>query len=318
MVMRSLLSQQSTVNRYIIMNYPILKKILVRLTRALSFVLVKMALVVKLIGRNLIHRIVAIKNPILWLVVLTSLLLTGCVEYDTGVNFNHSNSGEIVQHIKLGERLTSFSADSVSEWLHSIERRASQLEGKSQRISGSEIIVKIPFSNAQELQDKFNDFLNSRGNEKAEGVQQSSESAPPKIESNLLIDQNNLILLVRNRLIYDLDLRSLTFIPSRGKVLSDTESVLDLKFSLNTPWGAKNIEDNETAIPPQKKGRELVWQMKPGQLNHVEVVFWLPNPLGIGSLLIILFIWGGIYLRYTFMPDPRVHFKSSTKVPVTD
>ncbi|QOV22735.1 DUF3153 domain-containing protein [Anabaenopsis elenkinii] len=294
------------------MNYPILKKILVKLTRALSFVLVKMALVVKLIARNFIHRIFVIKNPILWLVVLTSLLLTGCVEYDAGVNFNHSNSGEIVQHIKLGERLTSFSADSVSEWLSSIERRANQLEGKSQLISASEIIVKIPFSNAQELQEKFNDFFNSRGNEKAEGVQKSSESAPPKIESNLLIDQNNLILLVRNRLIYDLDLRSLTFIPSRGKVISDTESILDLKFTLNTPWGAKMIEDNETAIPPQKKGRELVWQMKPGQLNHVEVVFWLPNPLGIGGLLIILLIWGGIYLRYTFMPDPRIQFKSSS------
>lgn len=300
------------------MNHPILNKIFVRLTRALSFVLVKMALVVKLIGRNLIHRIFAIKNPILWLVVLTSLLLTGCVEYDAGVNFNHSNSGEIVQHIKLGERLTSFSPDSVSEWLHSIERRASQLDGKSQRISASEIIVKIPFSNGQELQEKFNDFFNSRGNEKAEGVQQSWESAPPKIESNLLIDQNNFLLLVRNRLIYDLDLRSLSLIAGRGSVLSDTESILELNFSLNTPWGARNIEQNETAIPPQKKGRELVWQIPPGQVTHIEVVFWLPNPLGIGGLLIILFIWGGIYVRYSFMPDPRVQFTSSTKVPVTE
>ncbi len=296
------------------MNNSSLKKILVRLTKALGFILIKIAFLVKLIGRNLISRIFAIKNPILWLVVLTSLLLTGCVEYDAGVNFNHSNSGEIVQHIKLGERLTSFSADSVSDWLSSIERRANQLEGKSRRISASEIIVKIPFSNAQELQEKFNDFFNSRGNEKAQGVQKSSESVPPKIESNLLIDQNNLILLVRNRLIYDLDLRSLTFIPSRGKVISDTESILDLKFTLNTPWGAKNIEDNETAIPPQKKGRELVWQMKPGQRNHVEVVFWLPNPLGIGSLLIVLLICGGIYLRYTFMPDPKLKFKSSTDI----
>ena len=296
------------------MNNSSLKKILVRLTKALGFILIKIAFLVKLIGRNLISRIFAIKNPILWLVVLTSLLLTGCVEYDAGVNFNHSNSGEIVQHIKLGERLTSFSADSVSDWLSSIERRANQLEGKSRRISASEIIVKIPFSNAQELQEKFNDFFNSRGNEKAQGVQKSSESVPPKIQSNLLIDQNNLILLVRNRLIYDLDLRSLTFIPSRGKVISDTESILDLKFTLNTPWGAKNIEDNETAIPPQKKGRELVWQMKPGQRNHVEVVFWLPNPLGIGSLLIVLLICGGIYLRYTFMPDPKLKFKSSTDI----
>ncbi len=296
------------------MNYSIFRKILVRFIRALSFVLIKMALLIKLIGRNLIRRIFPLKNPILWLVLLSSLLLTGCVKYDAGVTFNNANNGEIVQHIKLGERLTSFSGDYVYEWLHSIERRTRQLGGKTQRISPEEIIVKIPFSNGQELQEKFNDFFNSRTNQKSEALQKASASELPKIESNLLINQNNFVLLVRNRLIYDLDLRSLSLIASRGNVLSDTGSILDLEFSLKTPWGAKNIQQTETAIQPQKKGQQLVWQLKPGELNHIEVVFWLPSPLGIGGLLIILFIWGGIYLRYTFMPDPRVQFAPDPKV----
>ena len=300
------------------MNYSIFRKILVRFTKALSFVLIKVALFIKLISRNLIRRIFPLKNPILWLVLLSSLLLTGCVEYDAGVTFNNSNRGEIVQHIKLGERLTSFSGDYVYEWLHSIERRARQLEGKTQRISPEEIIVKIPFSNGQELQEKFNDFFNSRTNQKADAVQKASESELPKIESNLLINQNNFVLFVRNRLIYDLDLRSLSLIASRGNVLSDTGSILDLEFSLKTPWGARNIQRTETAIQPQKKGQQLVWQIKPGQLNHIEVVFWLPSPLGIGGLLIILFIWGGIYLRYNFMPDPTVQFAPDTKVAATE
>lgn len=300
------------------MNYSIFRKILLKFIRALSFVFIKIRLFIKLMSRNLIHRIFPIKNPMLWLVLLSSLLLTGCVDYDAGVKFNNSNSGEIVQHIKLGERLTSFSGDSVYEWLHSIERRARQLEGKTQRISPEEIIVKIPFSNGQELQEKFNDFFNSRTNQKAEAVEKAPESAAPKIESNLLIDQNNFVLLVKNRLIYDLDLRSLSLIASRGNVLSDTESILNLKFSLKTPWGARNMQQTETAISPQKQGKQLVWQLKPGELNHIEVVFWLPNPLGIGGLLIILFIWGGIYLRYTFMPDPRVQFAPDTKVAATE
>ncbi|QKQ72815.1 DUF3153 domain-containing protein [Nostoc sp. TCL240-02] len=273
-------------------------KILLWLIRPFSFVLT-------LNGRNRMNRVFPMRNPILWLVLLTSLLLTGCVKYDVGLNFDNSNSGEFVQHIKLGERLTSFSGDSVYEWLNSIERRARQLEGKTQRVSQEEIIVTIPFSSGSELQEKFNEFFNSRTNQSSEAVQSKSDSELPKIESNVLLEENNFLLLVRNRLIYDLDLRSLALIASKGNVLANAGSILDLEFSLKTPWGAKNIQLTATAIEPEKNGNQLVWKLQPGQLNHIEAVFWLPSPLGIGALLIILFVWGGLYLRYNFMPDPR-------------
>jgi len=276
-------------------------KIFLWLIRPFSFVLT-------LNGRNRMNRVFPMQNPILWLVVLTSLLLTGCVKYDVGLNFDNSNSGELVQHIKLGERLTSFSGDSVYEWLNSIERRARQLEGKAQRVSQEEIIVTIPFSSGRELQEKFNEFFNSRANQPSESVGNQSDSELPKIESNVLLEQNNFLLLVRNRLIYDLDLRSLSLIASKGNVLANACSILDLEFSLKTPWGAKNIQLTETAIEPEKNGNRLVWKLQPGELNHIETVFWLPSPLGIGALLIILFVWGGLYLRYNFMPDPRIQF----------
>ncbi|BDI19165.1 hypothetical protein ANSO36C_49670 [Nostoc cf. commune SO-36] len=259
-------------------------------------------------GRNRIKRVFPIRNPILWVVLLTSLLLSGCVKYDVGLNFDNSNSGELVQHIKLGERLTSFSGDSVYEWLNSIERRARELEGKAQRVSQEEIIVRIPFSNGRELQEKFNEFFNSHTNQPSKSVQSESDSELPKIESNVLLEQNNFLLLVRNRLIYDLDLRSLSLIASKGNVLANAGSILDLEFSLKTPWGAKNIRLTETAIEPEKNGNRLVWKLQPGELNHIEAVFWLPSPLGIGGLLIILFVSGGLYLRYNFMPDPRIQF----------
>ena len=63
------------------------------------------------------------------LLLLASLLLSGCVDYDLGVNLNSANYGQFVQHIKLGEKLTSFSGESDYEWLDSIERRARQLQG---------------------------------------------------------------------------------------------------------------------------------------------------------------------------------------------
>ncbi|QLE40561.1 DUF3153 domain-containing protein [Nostoc sp. C052] len=284
-----------------VLNSSIFGKIFLWLIRPFRFIFT-------LNGRNRMNRVFPMRNPILWLVLLTSLLLTGCVKYDVGLNFDNSNSGELIQHIKLGERLTSFSGDSVYEWLNSIERRARQLEGKTQRVSQEEIIVTIPFSSGRELQEKFNEFFNPRANQPPESVQSESDSELPKIESNVLLEENNFLLLVRNRLIYDLDLRSLSLIASKGNVLANAGSILDLEFSLKTPWGAKNIQLTETAIEPEKNGNQLVWKLQPGELNHIEAVFWLPSPLGIGGLLIILFVSGGLYLRYNFMPDPRIQF----------
>ncbi len=254
------------------------------------------------------NRVFPIRNPILWVVLLTSLLLSGCVNYNAGVNFDSGNRGEFVQHIKLEEKLTSFSGDSVYEWLNSIERRAHKLEGKTRRLSQQEVIVSIPFSSGRELQAKFNEFFHPNGTQTSESVESESNSELPKIDSNLLVFQNHFLLLVRNRLIYDLDLRSLALISSNGNVLANPGSILDLDFSLNTPWGARSVENTENVILPEKNGHQLVWKLKPGELNHIEVVFWLPSPLGIGTLLIILFVWAGFYLRYTFMPDPRVQF----------
>uniref|UniRef100_A0A0C1RHR2 DUF3153 domain-containing protein n=1 Tax=Tolypothrix bouteillei VB521301 TaxID=1479485 RepID=A0A0C1RHR2_9CYAN len=245
-----------------------------------------------------------------WAVLLISLFLSGCVKYDLGVNFDNSNHGELVQHIKLEERLLSFSGDSVYEWLNSIERRARKLEGKIRRLSKEEIFVSIPFSNGQELQTKFNEFFHPNGTQKPETGTNEANAELPKIESNILLFQNNFLLLVRNRLIYDLDLRSLGLISSKGAVLSNPGSILDLEFGLNTPWGARTVEKTENAIVPEKNGNQLVWRLKPGELNHIEVVFWLPSPLGFGTLFIIVFVLAGVYLRYSFMPDPRVQFAS--------
>lgn len=249
------------------------------------------------------------KRSLTWLLVFGSLLITGCVNYDIGVTFDNPNHGEFVQHIQLGERLTSFSGDSVQEWLNSIERRTRKLEGKSQRISNQEVIVTIPFNNGKELETKFNEFFNPNG-------QNPDKTAIPKIASQMKLAQNNFLLLVRNRLSYDLDLRSLSLVANNGKVLvNNPSSILDLKFGLNTPWGARSVKTDTSLEPEIKKGHQLLWQLKPGEINHVEAVFWLPSPIGWGTLLIVLFIAGGMYLRYNFMPDPKIQFANTPPIP---
>jgi len=268
-------------------------------------------------GRCLVQ---GLRTPrLVWIMLLaSSLLLSGCVQYDVLVNFDNPNHGEIVQHIKLGERLTSFSGEPVQEWLNSIEARARQLQGKTKR-SNQEITVTIPFNNGAELEAKFNEFFNPTGNKKSQSVTTTATELPT-IDSQLSLTQNNLLLLLRNRLSYDLDLRSLSLISTNAKVSVSPTEILELEFRLNTPWGARSIEKAENAIHPEsgKKGRQLVWTLKPGQLNHLEAVFWLPSPIGIGAIVIALFVAAGIYLRYKFMPDPTLlSFPSSGRAPGT-
>lgn len=241
------------------------------------------------------------------LILLSSLLLSGCVQYQVGVNFDNPNYGEIVQHIKLGERLVSFSGESASAWLSSIERRARELQGTSSRLSNQEINVTIPFNNGAELENKFNTFFRHTDNKTSENVT-SAVNDLPQIDSHLSLNQNNLLLLVRNRLSYDLDLRSLELISTNANVQITSGSILEFEFSLNTPWGARSVEKSPNAIQPEKQGNQLIWRLQPGQINHLEAVFWLPSPIGIGTVVIALFVAAGIFLRYIFMPDPTEQF----------
>ena len=249
---------------------------------------------------------------LLGVLLLASVLLSGCVQYQVGINFDNPNQGEIVQHIKLGERLTSFSSDSVAAWLDSIERRARQLQGKAKRLSNKEVTVTIPFNNGAELAEKFNAFFNPTGKQKLDAAQNSQV---PQIDSHLKLNQNNFLLLVRNHLSYDLDLRSLELISTNGNLVVNSSPILEFEFRLNTPWGARSIEAENTIHPESDpKGQQLLWRLQPGQLNHVEAVFWLPSPIGIGTVVIILFVVAGIYLRYKFMPDPRTMYRPTVSL----
>ncbi|MEG4941756.1 DUF3153 domain-containing protein [Microcoleus sp. F4-D5] len=231
-------------------------------------------------------------------------LVTGCVQYDVGVNFESQTRGEIVQHIKLGERLTSFSSETVAEWLKSVERRVRLLDGKTKRLSPTEVLVRIPFNNGAELEDKFNQFYNPIAPTAKSRVASPLETDLPKFESHLNVKQNNLLLVLRNRLSLELDLRSLSLLSSNGSLLLSPGGLLELEFSLNTPWGAQNIETVAGALVPEsyQQGKQLVWKLKPGEVNYLEAIFWIPSPVGIGALIIALFVTAGIALKYQILP----------------
>ncbi len=255
---------------------------------------------------------------VLGLMLLSALLLSGCVQYNVGVNFEGQHRGAIVQHIKLGEQLTSFSHEQAQEWLKSIEQRVRQLQGKTKRLSDQEMIVTIPFSNGTELESKFNQFFNPVAKKKSP-AKASEPIDLPKLDSKFHLAQGNWFLVQRNKLTYDLDLRSLGVVSANGNVIVSPNSLLDLQFSLETPWGARDVNQAENAVHPQvyEDGHQLVWQLQPGQLNHLEAVFWLPSPLGVGTVAIVLLILGGFYLKYKAFPwtmTPAVPSPTLSKV----
>jgi len=250
-----------------------------------------------------VSRMILGRLRVFGVILLAGVLLSGCVQYDVGVNFQGAHKGQLVQHIKLEERLTNFSTSQVQDWLNSIERRAKQLDGKIKRLSNQEIVVTIPFSNGTELESKFNQFFNPV-NQKDSPSKTAETADLPSFDSKVSLNQGNFIFWVRNHLSYDLDLRSLGVVSSQGNVIVSPGSLLNLQFSLETPGGARSIEKAENAIAPQvyDNGHQLVWTLQPGQLNHLEAVFWLPSPLGIGTFAIALFVLGGFYWKYKSFP----------------
>ncbi|AFY81702.1 DUF3153 domain-containing protein [Oscillatoria acuminata] len=244
-----------------------------------------------------------VRRSRVWIVLLlVPMLLTGCVEYDVGINFESQTHGEIVQHIQLGERLKAFSSSTAEAWLESIERRTRQLHGQVKRSSDREITVKIPFNNGAELVDKFNQFFNPADENQRE-LANSPEAQIPDISSVMAIRQRNFLLAIYNHLNYELDLRSLGMISSNGTVIVSPGVLLDLEFTLNTPWGANAVVSDDGLMPEiRNNGRQLVWTLQPGELNHLETRFWVPSPIGIGALIIGVFVGISIFLKDKLLP----------------
>jgi len=234
---------------------------------------------------------VLVRLRVLWIILIAALFLSGCVKYDVGIHYDGQNHGEIVQHVRLSDRLTNFS-DAAQDWLRSVEQRTKQLGGRVKRLSNQELLVRIPFNNGADLEAKFNQFF------QAETEPSVSDSNPeldlPKVTSHLAFTESNLLLLERNRLSFDVDLRSLGVLSANGNLLVSPGSLIDLEFSLNTPWGARSVNSSSEAL---RQGSQLTWTLKPGEVNHLEAVFWIPSPLGIGTVAIALFVMGGSFVK---------------------
>ncbi len=241
----------------------------------------------------------------LGLVSVTALLmLSGCVNYEVGLNFNTSHHGTIVQHIKLGQRFTALSGQSADQWLTALELRAKALGGFASRLSRQEVLLTIPFHNGADLVHRFNQFFTAAPDASSPTPIQPVDL--PTLNPTITLQQTNALLAIRNHLSYDVDLRSLGVVAGDGSQLVDASALLGLQLGLNTPWGA-TVSQSTTQVEQVEVlqgGRSIVWVLQPGAENHLEVTFWLPNPLGIGTVVILLAAIAGSLLRYQVLQPP--------------
>ncbi|MGF1479869.1 MAG: DUF3153 domain-containing protein [Cyanophyceae cyanobacterium] len=234
-------------------------------------------------------------RKLLWLPLLLCLLLTGCVRYDVDINFAGQYRGEIVQQIQLSKQLTSFSQSEAENWLDSIEKRGQKLQGRTRR-SPQGILVTIPFNSGQELTEKFNTFFNRT---QANSSVATDSLDMLKLSASLTLEQSNLLLFQRNRLILNGDLRALGVLSEQGNLIVSPGSLVNLKFSLTTPLGGRSVSELPFEV---RDDNQLVWQLQPGQINYIEAVFWVPNYLGLGAVGITLLVLLGFYGKYRHFP----------------
>lgn len=230
-----------------------------------------------------------IKLRLLWFILVAVLFLSGCVHYDAGVNFSDANHGEIVQHIRLKPQTSSLSPSLdeaiATTWIESLTQRTKALGGRIRHPEAQEWLMTIPFYNAKDLELKFNQLFQPQ-------LLQSPHNSDLST-SRLQIKTQNRLMWQRHYLQYDLDLRSL-----RATLQGDFSESLDLEFKLKTPWGAQVPTVNDKLSPQlRKSGWQLVWKLKPGAMNHIEAVFWVPSPIGIGFVMISLMVIVGLMVK---------------------
>ncbi|MGB3401348.1 MAG: DUF3153 domain-containing protein [Microcoleaceae cyanobacterium] len=251
------------------------------------------------------------KLQTIFVVILAAIALSGCVQYDLGIEFSDQNHGQITQHIQLSQQFVDLSQDEITAWTESIEDRVKALGGKTELISPENLQVSIPFYNGAELEQKFNQFFNPTPSE-ATSVTEVPLAEVPQLSTQSNLTQLNLLFFLRNRLNLDLDLRSLALEVTDNQIIIDPEGLVDLDFSLTTPWGAHIIQSTseEEGLHPlvvraKQDGKQVIWQLEPGEINHIEAIFWVPSFVGIGTVVIILFIFLGYFIRYRLFP-PKV------------
>nr|WP_234910033.1 DUF3153 domain-containing protein [Synechococcus elongatus] len=220
------------------------------------------------------------------LCLLLTVALGGCVQAETTIRFQGQTAGELIQHVKLNDRLSALNRPAAQQWFQQLSQRGKQLGGKVRR-DRNEWWLTLPFDNGRDLETKFAQLYSPL---------ERPESTPLILpEPSLTVRQSNALLAIGNQLDLNVDLSDFAIARRDQQVLFDPGALLDLEVCLETPRGSRS-QPQPSASSAQGKLQRQCWKLQSGE-NHLQWSFWLPSFIGIGSLMIGLVVAIGWQIR---------------------
>lgn len=210
----------------------------------------------------------------LCMAIVLAMGLSGCVDYQLGIQFDSQTHGVLVQTLHLDERFVALNSDARQQWLQVFIQEAKTFSGHVTALEDGTLQLRIDFNNGADLVKKFNQLFAK------DGLMTQVPGAPPLL-AHLDLTQKNWGVALANRLQADIDLSALeadSAIGDGGAL--DRWRTLDLSFQVDS------------------FGNRGQWPLRPGDVNRIDTTFWVPSPIGIGAVVITLLCAGGYGVRH--------------------
>lgn len=224
------------------------------------------------------------------------VLLTGCIQYDLDLQFDSQTHGQIVQRLHWSNG-GAVSAAQLQAWQSPLGDRVRQVGGQLRQVDPLTLEVTVPFHNGADFVDRFNRFF---GGDAAHTPLTLPTGDP--LAATATLSQGNWGVALFNRLSLRVDLRALPDGEALPGARLQSVQWWTGAIALTTPWGLRAVTASPTALPGSppapRDGTNARWALVPGQVNYLEVTFWLPSPIGIGLLGIGVLVAIGYGLRY--------------------
>lgn len=207
-------------------------------------------------------------------IIALALCLSGCVDYQLGIQFDSQTHGVLVQTLHLDDRFVALNSEVRQQWLDVFVKEAKAFSGKAIALDDGTLQVSIDFNNGADLVQTFNQLFAK------DGLMTQVPGAPPLL-AHVDLTQENWGVALRNHLHADIDLSALKADAAIGDGGAlDRWRTLDLSFQVSALGDASR------------------WPLRPGQVNRINADFWVPSPIGIGAGVIVLLCAGGYGIRH--------------------
>jgi len=233
----------------------------------------------------------------------SAVLLSGCVHYRLGVEFDWLGGGRVAQTLDIDSALVRSDEPELAALAGRLQQRTEALGGQVVR-DGTRLALTIPFRSPGELSEKFNRFIGEPLASPPQSARPSAAAAAPvlppasspRLAPAKAVDGGDqpFRVQVRDRFLWteydlatDLDLR-VPIDQSAALTVLSTTGALKLEFALTTPLAA--FASNSDL----QEGNTLTWRLVPGQINRLQASFLVPGwpmPALVLVLLAALLVW---------------------------